>query len=148
MAKFTKKETRALIKETKHVKTIGKVIHMLMWFAYVYDLRFGEMINLKIKDVFDKSGINVRNLNIERKTKDKTITISVIFNDPAKNKLLRYYKYLDEKLGYKTTKAASLFPGKNGKRFVYKTLYRNVKDIGNDKGLCVVTLEKIRKSKF
>ena len=102
MAKYTRQQTEKLIKDTKEYKKTkktkdkkinGEVIHILMWLAYRFDLAEGEMRNLQIKDLFQKTtgGVNVLNLTIYRKTKrEKPTKINVKFNADETIKLKKF----------------------------------------------------------
>ena len=154
MGKYTKQQTEDLMKKTekyKDIKINGKVIHILMWLAYRFDLAEGEMLKLQIKDVFQETNgnINILHLTFTRKTGNAaSTTINVNFNAKAKLKLEKYYEYLENKIGFKMTKRAPVFPGKNGKRYCAKTLYRHMRKLGENFGAEFVTLKEIRRSKF
>jgi hypothetical protein len=154
LGNYTRRQTEKLIKRSKNHKDLkikGRVIHILMWLAYRFDLAEGEMLNLKIKDVFHETNgkLKIKNLTIPRKTaREKPTPINVNFNADAKLKLEAYYKYLQERKRFKVTKRDPLFPGLNRKCYCSKTLYRHVRELGRIYGAPHVTLKEIRKSKF
>ena len=121
------------VEQYKKTGIDGKVLSVLLQVAYWCALKKGELLALRIKDVFDVDGKPLKQINVP---------------DELNSALKKYWKYLESFPKYKTGRLSPLFPDPRiGTSYNDRKFNRHIKKLCREhRNISIIKIEKLRQA--